>query len=577
MSCPSDDALNRYLEGIAPAAELETIERHLDDCARCRDVALAVGTLVAERSELGGAPTEAMVRLAPAPESPPVQVGRFLVRGPLGEGSMGRTYAGYDPELDRAVCLKLLKPLAGAGDDRARVLAEARAQARLSHPAIVSVYEVVSEGSSVGLAMELLEGARTLRAWLGSEPRAWRTVVDVLRQAGEGLAAAHAGGVVHRDFKPENVLVTADGRARIVDFGLARRVVELELSTSEGPLEHAARAHTRTLAAGTPAYMAPEQFQGQPGDAASDQYAFCVTLYEALAGVRPFARASLGAQLRAQRAHQVPPLATAPPALMRALVRGLSPRPEDRFESMTALLEALDEVTRGKQATAPVRAARVALALGAAVLLGAGALLASRGPPGDATPTTTVDSAALESPTSSTTPAAAALAEPAHRSDEASATQTSTATARVDEPTTPATPRHTIAWDITPRVSIVHRGRVLGRSPGTYSLPAGAQVVELVDRARGIRQRLALEVGPGLTTVRRTLVQGELEVRVSPWAYVSLDGRPLGASPVPVQEVYEGEHELLLERPDLGQREVRRVRVAARERTIVRHVLRPSP
>jgi tetratricopeptide (TPR) repeat protein/predicted Ser/Thr protein kinase len=248
------------------------------------------------------------------------QVGRYLILHPLGQGGMGVVYAGYDPELDRKVALKLLRPDRARGEAaRSRLLREAQAIARLSHPNVVAVFDAGSFGDQVFLAMELVTG-RTLREWLDGGSRSWREVVALFLGAGRGLAAAHAAGLVHRDFKPENVLLGDDGRVRVVDFGLAR------------PAGIEAAEDDPGVIRGTPAYMAPEQLRGAPADARSDQYGFCVALWEALYGVRPGASQASQASQTSRRV---------PPWLRQALERGLSSEPADRHASMDALLAVL--------------------------------------------------------------------------------------------------------------------------------------------------------------------------------------------------------------------------------------------
>ena len=231
-----------------------------------------------------------------------VRIGRFDVEGKLGEGGMGAVYRAHDPELERHVAIKLLTKGAGEGSEgRARLQREARALAKLSHPNVVHVYEVDKEGDQVFIAMEYIRGT-TLRHW-AADGRSWREIVDMFVGAGRGLQAAHAAGIIHRDFKPENVLVAHDGRPRVLDFGLARpdspvggtgelsEADTVEMDTPAAPLE---LSLTRTGALlGTPAYMAPEQFKGETVDARSDQYSFCAALFETLYEERPFSGDSL--------------------------------------------------------------------------------------------------------------------------------------------------------------------------------------------------------------------------------------------------------------------------------------------
>jgi predicted Ser/Thr protein kinase len=295
-------------------------------------------------------------------------VDRYVILARLAEGGMGVVFAAYDPELDRKVALKLVRPTrrseARQDEARARLLREAQALAQLQHPAVVAIHDVGTVGERVWLAMEYVEGV-TLARWL-ERPRTWREVLEVFRRAGEGLAAAHAGGVVHHDFKPDNVLVGGDGAVvKVVDFGLARvalgtaAAVSGELSDAgstaragavqTAPTPNSGRASGATQASehgpvGTLAYMAPERHALRPADARSDQFSFCVALYEALYSQRPFAGADVAA-LRQAVLHGEPgepPRGTPVPArVAAALRRGLARAPEDRFPTMAALLAAL--------------------------------------------------------------------------------------------------------------------------------------------------------------------------------------------------------------------------------------------
>lgn len=281
---------------------------------------------------------------------PGTQVGRYVVLDVVGTGGMGVVYAAYDPELDRKVALKLLRQDRTGGPDRLRLLREAQAIARLSHPNVIQVYDAGTFGDQVFVAMELVEG-RTLRRWLEEAPRSWREVAALFLVAGRGLAAAHAAGLVHRDFKPDNVLLGEDGRVRVVDFGLARPVaredelpapasVAVDLSLG-GAGALTAPLTQEGAALGTPAYMAPEQLRGEAAGARSDQFSFCATLYEALYGERPFAGASVG-ELAGSYARgevrEAPAGSRVPAWLRQAVLRGLSVDPEDRYLSMEELL-----------------------------------------------------------------------------------------------------------------------------------------------------------------------------------------------------------------------------------------------
>jgi serine/threonine protein kinase len=322
--------------------------------------------------------------------SPPRALGRYEVSEEIGRGGMGVVYAAHDPELDRRVAIKLMRPETSesisASEGRARLMREAQAMARISHPNVIAVHDVGTLGEQVFIAMEYVEG-HTLSQWLAERDRPWREIVSMFVQAGRGLAAAHAGGILHRDFKPENVLVGKEGRARVVDFGLARAAEPSnsdERSTADG--EVAADTQTTTppdvkttvtetttrLARlgitvtrrgkfGTPAYMAPEQLMGEPVDERTDQYSFCVALFQGLCGELPFSAENVGAlleKIKQRRVTDVPKLNSVPSWLRQVLLRGLSPAREDRYRSMDELLHQLT-----RRPTAVWRASVAALVL----------------------------------------------------------------------------------------------------------------------------------------------------------------------------------------------------------------------
>jgi serine/threonine protein kinase len=236
-------------------------------------------------------PAAPMVMAAPQKDGPyprGTALGRYLVLESIGDGGMGRVYACFDPQLDRRVALKLI--LAdGMDKSQQRLLREARAMARLSHRNVVAVHDVGTVGDRVFVAMEYVEGA-TLRDWLALKPRSLTEILQVFRHAARGLAAAHAQALVHRDFKPENVMVATSGRVCVTDFGLARNVqgsrevTDPRAVTDPGghPAQDSAPLTQVGMAIGTPRYMAPEQLRGKPVDGRTDEFAFCVTLWEAL-------------------------------------------------------------------------------------------------------------------------------------------------------------------------------------------------------------------------------------------------------------------------------------------------------
>lgn len=288
----------------------------------------------------------------------PDKVGRFTVLDMLGRGGMGVVYAAFDEELGRKVAVKLLHDRGTLGDSRRnrRFLREAQAMAKLSHPNVVTIYEVGLHDGKVYLAMEYVRGV-TLKKWMRARIRPWEEVLNVCCAAGEGLSAAHESGLVHRDFKPENVLLGRDGRVRVLDFGLARQLdvsddvdsAEVEGSIApEVPRDFLADEITVPGAiVGTPAYMAPEQHLGDAADARSDQFSFCVAMWEALYGQRPFEGKNLteiGARVLSGELRQPPKDSTVPNWVRRVIERGMSREAVDRFPSIDALLMTLTDL-----------------------------------------------------------------------------------------------------------------------------------------------------------------------------------------------------------------------------------------
>jgi tRNA A-37 threonylcarbamoyl transferase component Bud32 len=289
-------------------------------------------------------------------------LGRYTVRALIGAGGMGQVYAATDQELGRSVALKVIRPERVASSyARVRLVREAQALALLHHPNVVTVHDVGAEGDNVFVAMELVDGV-TLGDWLRAEPRTWPAIREVFLAAGRGLAAAHAAGIVHRDFKPHNAIVGVD-RVVVVDFGVARADGDApdpcgDAAASAGPAPPSTLRLTLTLTGervGTPHYMAPEQRAGSAVTAKADQFAFCVALYEALSGDKLVEGAVL-------------PLGSRVPRFVAAAIaRGLSPDPEGRWPSMEALLGALGRTfwtrRRKRLAGGAVTAALAAVAL----------------------------------------------------------------------------------------------------------------------------------------------------------------------------------------------------------------------
>ncbi len=277
------------------------------------------------------------------------RLGRFDLLERIGQGGMGVVFAGYDPELDRKVAIKVIRPARDGSRDRVRLLREARALAQLSEPNVVGIYEVGEHDDRVWIAMEFVDGS-TLTKWIARDPApTWRQTLAAFVQAARGLQAAHARGIVHRDFKPDNVLVSSAGVVKVVDFGLARAISSTP-SQDEHPIagdvddELEPGVTSSGAMAGTPAYMAPEQFEGGIIDARADQFSFCVALWEALYGQPPFARESFAALVLAVQAGRIqsPPASDIPARIERTLRRGMMPRADDRFVDMAALVHALE-------------------------------------------------------------------------------------------------------------------------------------------------------------------------------------------------------------------------------------------
>jgi hypothetical protein len=290
VSCPPADHLLDLAAGRLAGQAHQDLLAHAADCPECR---LALSALTRDQDR--------------PPIAPGVRLGRYVLAHRLGQGSMGVVWSAHDPELGRQVAIKLLH--LSAADPGQPPLREAQALARIAHPNVVPVFDAGVVSGRAFVVMEQVEGC-TLRTWLAAA-RSWPQVVRVFLDAGRGLAAVHAAGLRHGDFKPENVLIGADGRARVSDFGLAQLAGE-----GAGGLQ------------GTAAYLAPEQVAGRAVDARADQFAFCVALREALAG------------------EGAPP---SPGWLRRIVERGLSRDPAARFPTLDPLLAALEHGPRRRR------------------------------------------------------------------------------------------------------------------------------------------------------------------------------------------------------------------------------------
>ncbi|MEW6431966.1 MAG: tetratricopeptide repeat protein [Myxococcota bacterium] len=418
-SCPSDSTLQAFASGGLDADARAATALHVSGCARCQAAFLPIALQASATRQTAFDSPRAKARrdshdlpLPPGPEAvtdPGTQVAdpmgledthvsderlnplsapslnkgqsldRYVILERLGAGGMGEVYAAWDPALDRKVAVKILRPELLQDDPdltdqlKTRMIREAQALARLSHPNVVAIHDVGVAGPHIFLAMEFVAG-KTLKAWLTERPRSWRSILEIFLAAGEGLAAAHAVGITHRDFKPDNVVVGADGRVRVMDFGLAhahqetaRREVPLGESDSPSAIKRAITQPGAML--GTPAYMSPEALYGRPTDFRSDEYSFCAALFEALYGLRPFSGetpAAIAAEMEAGRLQPAPRNTPVPRRVHQLIVRGLEIDPARRFQTMRALL-----IQLGRRKSMLRRRALTALAV-ATVALAAG-------------------------------------------------------------------------------------------------------------------------------------------------------------------------------------------------------------
>jgi tetratricopeptide (TPR) repeat protein len=414
----------RYLRGqLSPERALE-VERHLVICSSCAERISSESlsmTQVPSVPVMGPPEGARELKAVAEPSSRSVsvskrsepaqaqedslpgrgdQLGRYLILESVGRGGMGVVYAAWDPDLGRRVAIKLLRTDKKSHEEQAtgqaRLLREAQSMARVSHPNVISVFDVGTLGEGVFVAMEFVDGG-TLRSWLKAKPRSWREVLDVFLAAGRGLAGAHAAGLVHRDFKPDNVLLGKDGRVRVTDFGLARladegqeeaQATRPELpGVNESP--ELAQLTRDGLVVGTPRYMAPEQLRiGATPAARAEQFSFCVALYHALYREWPFEHPLSGPRLvehspssspkgtsrpsqregdsrsvdPATGAFEPPRDSKVPGFIRSALMRGLSRDPQERFASMEALLAQLEN--RPRKAWMGAAAATLVVTLG---------------------------------------------------------------------------------------------------------------------------------------------------------------------------------------------------------------------
>lgn len=374
--CPTDAALESFARGAGDPSARAELSAHIRGCAHCqaRYLPMALQTSALEQTNFDSPAARArkISRDTPAPSrtltdsitavggledthvsgersaepltTSGIQRGealdRYVILDRLGAGGMGEVYSAWDPVLDRKVAVKVLRnDFEGSElseELTQRLLHEAQSLAKLSHPNVVTVHDVGLAGARVFLAMEFAEG-RTLKQWLEQKPRpTWRATLEVFLAAGEGLAAAHAQGITHRDFKPDNVIVGNDGRVRVMDFGLAHG------QAKKRGEETGRRTITQPGAMlGTPAYMSLEALHGQQTDFRSDEFCFCASLYEGFYGYRPFegdSPAALAVEIAQNRVRATPKDTKVPRRIHELVVKGLRADPAERFQTMRALL-----------------------------------------------------------------------------------------------------------------------------------------------------------------------------------------------------------------------------------------------
>jgi len=404
--CPSDETFTRLVEGLLPEDETRALEAHCDGCLTCARLLAELARSISPSGGAGGG----------------LLGDRYRLLEPLGAGGMGVVYAAFDTKLSRKVAVKRLRET-GLGTPaekrRGRFMREAQLLASLSHPNVLTIHDVGGADRELYVVMELVDGAPVSR-WLSETRPGWRAIVEVFEQAGRGVVAAHQLGIVHRDIKPDNILVAKNGRVLVGDFGLAGLAGNLTPVADPSPSPPAPGSLTQTgTVLGTPAYMSPEQHDGKPGDALSDQFSFAVSLYESLHGRRPFAGRSASEIAAATRSGQRAPGGDGiPRGVDRVLSVALDPDPGRRFASMEDLLGALEQSLRRRPLVAAVAAVAVLLVAGAV-----GARLWSSSRPAGSGPPTAAQSAAPPVPAAKiASPAGATVAGAPDAGQTASAT-----------------------------------------------------------------------------------------------------------------------------------------------------------
>ena len=382
--CIGTDTLCDFLEGRVGPEARKRVEDHASRCGSCRELLSSLARSGTPPVAAAPAEPDAARSLAPG-----TVIGRYVIDHEIGSGGMGVVYAARDPELGRLVAVKVLRDGTHPSTEE-RIRREAQAMARLAHPNVVAVHDTGTFEHRIFVAMEYVAGS-TLARWTAT-PRSPREIIDAYLAAGRGLAAAHAVGLVHRDFKPENVFVGQDGRVRVGDFGVARTTVAIgalyaavpssgaaALPTASDPPEKPARLTAPGTLLGTPYYIAPELYDGADADPRSDQFSFCVALFTTLHGERPFEGdtfATLATNVRAGRVRRLRAPGV-PRRIHAAIRRGLSADPAARFPSLRDLLAALRPTPRHRLRRTVVLAAGAVLVAGLGVIAWRGGYFAA--------------------------------------------------------------------------------------------------------------------------------------------------------------------------------------------------------
>jgi hypothetical protein len=516
--CPPDDSFTRLVEGRLDDHEVRALEAHADGCPTCARVLAELARAV-------------------APAGADWLGERYRLLEPLGAGGMGIVYAAFDDKLGRKVAVKRLRETglgSSAEKRRARFLREAQLLASLSHPNVMTVFDVGGADRELYVVMELVDGWPVSR-WAAETRPDWRRIVDVYLQAGRGLVAAHELGIVHRDVKPDNILVARSGRVLVSDFGLAGLTDTVTPIDSPSPAPGSGPLTETGAVLGTPAYMAPEQHAGRPGDAFSDQFSFCIALYETLHGRRPFSGRTASEIAAATRAGELTfGRDGIPRAIDRLLARGLDPEPARRFPSMGALLAALERArTRRRAPAAALALAGVVTVVGVgfAIWRGAGPRTHVALPLPTTPPATAMTTPAPKAPPAPATTAVATTTPPAPATKSGAAARASGPTptgkrppprpgtklaraggppgdtAASDDPTDPATPPTGAAGD--PERALAHAAARAAVRDGAGCLAAletiGDWPPDLTQRA--IEQRADCEMLRGNCEKGRAMLE----------------------------------------------------------------------